>query len=351
MKIIIQKNDIKLDKPFKYFLAELTYLLYSRIMIEDNTGLIGYGEAVHSIDSNGEIQEGAIFYEPYLNSTVSSFDTVSSISDIKDIMKKIRLNVIHNSGLLCGIEQALFDILSQKMGENITELLGGAKQKSIIIQTTIPMEQDIFAYQKRMDTIFNNYKPKFIKLKVGVDTNLESEALHYYRGLDREVNISIDANQAFNDTEFALDFLKKIEDVSISWAEQLLAKDDLEGLKYLRGHTKIKLMADESVHTLVDAEYFCQNNLVDYLNIKLAKTGGILNAIDIIKIADKYGKKVMLGSMLHGKLGIKYNLGFALTQNFVAQDFFSYFTVNETKDLGYISDQLLVTSESLYKNE
>lgn len=348
MQLSIQTNNIKLEKPFKYFLAELTFLLYSLIEIKDSSGLIGHGEAAHSIDANGELQEGAIFYEPYLNSALNNFDSVSSISDIEQVMKSIRLNIIHNTGLACGVEQALFEILSQKAGKNITELLGGAKHKEIYIQTTISIEKEINLYKQRIDFIFNNYRPRFVKFKVGVDLELESEAIRYYRAMDKEVNISIDANQAFNNVDEAINFLEKIEDISISWAEQLLAKDNLLGMKYLRDKTNIKLMADESVHSPLEAEYFCQNNLVDYINIKLAKTGGILKALEIIKIAEKYNKKVMLGSMLHGKLGIEYNLGFALSQDFMTQDFFSYFTVTETKDLGYIKNNLSVTLESLY---
>lgn len=348
MHLSIRTNNIKLNKPFKYFLAELTYLPYSLIIIKDNSGFVGQGEAAHSIDANGELQEGTIFYAPYLNSVLNNFDTVSSISDIELVMKNVRLNITHNTGLACGIEQALFGILNQKTGKNITELLGGIKHEEIYIQTTIPIEKEINSYKQRIDLIFNNYRPRFVKFKAGVNLKLESEAMHYYRTLDKEVSISIDANQAFSNVDEAINFLKMVEDISISWAEQLLAKDDLCGMKYLREQTTIKLMADESVHLPLEAEYFCQNNLVDYINIKLAKTGGILKALEIIKIAEKYNKKVMLGSMLHGKLGIEYNLGFAMSQDFITQDFFSYFTVIETKDLGYINNNLSVTLKSLY---
>lgn len=261
---------------------------------------------------------------------------------------KIFFGKLYQFGLACGVEQALFDILSQKTRINITELIGGIKHEELYIQTTIPMEKEINLYKQRIDLIYNNHRPRFVKFKVGVNIGLESEAIHYYRTLDKKVSISIDANQAFSGVDDAINFLEMVKDINISWAEQLLAKDDLHGMKYLREKTTIKLMADESIHSPLEAEYFCQNNLVDFINIKLAKTGGILKALEIIKIAEKYNKKVMLGSMLHGKLGIEYNLGFALSQDFVTQDFFSYFTVSETKDLGYIKSNLSITAKSLY---
>ncbi|MCC6323424.1 hypothetical protein IT400_01385 [Candidatus Nomurabacteria bacterium] len=250
---------------------------------------------------------------------------------------------------MCGIEQALFNILGKKTGKNLFETLGNIENREIYIQTTIPMEKTFELYKNRVDEIIRNYNPKFVKFKVGIDLALESKIIYYLWRINNDISISIDANQAFANYRDALDFLDKISNVNISWAEQLLAKDDIAGMKSLRKTTRVPLMADESLHTPLEAEYFCQNNFVDYFNIKLAKTGGILKALEIIQVADKYDKKVMLGSMLHGKLGIEYNLGFALSQKFITNDFFSYFNVIETKELGYISSKLSVTNKSLYR--
>lgn len=345
----IELNNIALTRPFKYFLDTLDSLPYSKITITDiYESVSGQGEIVHAIDANGEIQESAVFFEPVINYCLSDFKGVGSVDDIRSIMKSLRLNIIHNTGILCGVEQALFGILSKKTGKNLIELLGGLKNESIHIQITIPMEKDFISYKKSIDMVLEKYHPAFVKFKVGINLPLESEAIHYLRELNDEVSISIDANQAFGNVSDALDFLSDIYDANISWAEQLLSKDNLEGMKSLRQSTSLPLMADESVHTPLEAEYFCQNNMVDYINIKLAKTGGIIKAIEIIDIANKYSKKVILGSMLHGKLGIEYNLAFALNQEFITHDFFSYFNVIETKELGYIGSDLSVSSASLF---
>lgn len=344
----IEKNDIKLTKPFKYFLDTLESLPYSKIIITEINGIEGHGEIVHALDINGEIQGSIAYLEPVINYLLSKFNTVSSLSEIKSIMRYLRLNIIHNTGLLCGIEQSLFNILSQKIGKTLTEILSGDIKKKIYIQTTIPMEKDFESYKKRVDIIMQKYHPRFVKFKVGINLLLESEIIHYLRKINNELEISIDANQAFPKVTDALNFLESINDVNISWAEQLLEKDDLDGMKLLRSKTIVPLMADECLHNSLEAEYFCQNNLIDLFNIKLAKTGGILKALEIIEIANKYNKKVMLGSMLHGKLGIEYNLGFALSQNFITNDFFSYFNVVETKELNYISDDLSVSYNNFF---
>ena len=55
----------------------------------------------------------------------------------------------------------------------------------------------------------------------------------------------------------------------------------------------------------------------------------------------------MLGSMLHGDIGIRYNLTCALSEDFVTQDFFSYFSVSGTKDSGMVDDSLYIVKDLL----
>lgn len=349
MNCQIIKYDIKLTKPFRYFLGDLDSLPYSKIIITDNEGVAGEGEIAHALDINGELQESAEYYIPYIDSFIGSSDTVSSVKDIDLIMKKIRLNMAHNTGFLCGIEQALFNIVSKKTGKNISQLLGVNQDREILIQITIPYFQDLNGYTSHIKNILTENKPKHVKFKVGKNLELEISAIQFLRETDLSVSISVDANQAFDNSNDAISFAKKLEGLGVAWAEQLLHKDNISGLKELRLATKLPLMIDEGLHTPLEAEYYAKEKLTDYFNIKLAKTGGILKALEIIDIAKKNNIPVMLGSMLHGKLGIEYNLGFALTQDLITQDFFSYFSVEETKDLEYITNTLAVSYNTLYK--
>ncbi len=344
----ISRNDISMDKPFKYFLDTLNGLPYSTIEITDAYGNVGKGEIAHAIDINGELQQGASFFAPYVENALSFKDTVDSVDDVTALMKNARLYIAHNTGLLCGIEQALFSILSQKTGRNITELLGGKQGKEIFIQTAIPYLPDLVNYKIEIEKIITDHKPKHVKFKVGKDSELEISAIDFLRKFAPDVLISVDANQAFDDSKKALQFAFRLHLLGVSWAEQLLHKDDIEGLRLLKSGTPLPLMIDEGLHTPLEAEFFAKEGLVDYFNIKLAKTGGILKALEIIEIAKKHNIPVMLGSMLHGKLGMEYNLGFALSQDFVTHDFFSYFTVNETKGCGYVTSDLRVNHQTLY---
>ncbi len=348
MKCEITPLTIELKKPFGYFLGTLKELPYSKVCITDEYGLQGFGEIAHAVDINGELQASASGYVPYIEQTVRTVSSVETLQDIIFVMSQLRLNIAHNTGLLCGIEQALFSILSQKTGKNLTQILGGSDAENRKIQATISYCESFAEYKNATDNAITIHQADHIKYKVGKNNPLELEILAYCREMYPAVSVSVDANQSFNAVSEAILFAKKLENLGLVWAEQLLPKDAISDLKLLRSQTKIPLMVDEGLHSPLEAEYYAQNKLVDFFNIKLAKTGGVIKALEIIEIAKKYNIPCMLGSMLHGKMGIEYNLGFALSQSFITNDFYSYFSVTETENLGYILADLTVTSTSLY---
>ena len=350
MNCVILSNNVKLTKPFEYFLATLKELPYSKIVLTDNLGIVGEGEVCHSIDINGELQENSNCFEPYVNNVLNKKTSINSVEDISNILEEVRLFIAHNTGLLCGVEQALFSILSQKTNKNLTELLGCSRnKKEISIQITIPYLSDIGEYKNHIQKIVSNHQPAYVKFKIGRNLFLEISAIKFLQEICSTISISVDANQTFSDVFAAISFANQLYELKVAWAEQLLHKDNIKDLRTLRTQIRLPLMVDEGLHTPLEAEFYAKEKLYDYFNIKLAKTGGILKTLEIIAIAKEYNIPVMLGSMLHGKIGLEYNLGFALSQNFITQDFYSYFSVSETKELGYISNDLKVSFRSLYK--
>ena len=83
-------------------------------------------------------------------------------------------------------------------------------------------------------------------------------------------------------------------------------------LPELNLNSPIKIMADESVYHHHDARRLINSNSCEYLNIKFAKSGGILEAQKIHEEALKTGIKCMIGSMLESRIALSANLHFAL---------------------------------------
>lgn len=349
MKVLIAKKAIKLKKRFNYFLGSLDYLPYAEITVKEKEGLSGNGEIACAIDVNGEIDLSEINLVPYLNNILKN-TTIKSEKDIIKTMNIVNLNVAFNAAAKCGLEHALYNILAQKKKTSLAAILGKRKEK-VKIQANISFLESKKDYFLNIQEIIGK-NPDSIKFKVGKNLLLESWAIKQLRSVNNKVKINIDANQAFASAKAALKFLTLVDNVDLSWAEQLIKKDDLEGWAELRKRAKVPLMADESVHTAADALLFMQNGWVDFINIKLAKSGGIVEARKIIKLARKYKVGLMLGSMLHGELGLKYNLAFALSEDFVTHGFYNYFSLNSYRlQKPLIDENRLFTTKYVYAVE
>ena len=86
-------------------------------------------------------------------------------------------------------------------------------------------------------------------------------------------------------------------------------------LPELRKLSPIKIMADESVFDHHDAKRLIQAEACDYVNIKLAKSGGILEATKINEVCQEHHIPCMMGGMLESRIALTAFAHFALAHD------------------------------------
>jgi L-alanine-DL-glutamate epimerase-like enolase superfamily enzyme len=128
-----------------------------------------------------------------------------------------------------------------------------------------------------------------VKMKVGFEGDVDAvrAAREVFDG-----SIRIDANEGWSEEE-AVSRLAALEPLGIELCEQPVRAGDHGALARVTASTAIPVFADEDVCTGADVAALA--GVVDGVNLKLRKAGGIRETVRAISVARALGLKVMLG--------------------------------------------------------
>jgi L-alanine-DL-glutamate epimerase-like enolase superfamily enzyme len=137
---------------------------------------------------------------------------------------------------------------------------------------------------------------KRLKLKLGGRDGLDVERVRGVRSVTG-LPLQCDVNEAWSLDE-ALEYLPQMD---LQYCEQPLVAGDPGGPE-LKRRSPVPIYVDEDCHTLADVPACAER--AHGINIKLAKSGGIREAVRMVHAARALGLGVMLGCMVESGLGI-----------------------------------------------
>ncbi|HEY5057772.1 MAG TPA: dipeptide epimerase [Gaiellaceae bacterium] len=140
---------------------------------------------------------------------------------------------------------------------------------------------------------------KRLKLKLGGGDGLDVERVRAVAAV-AGVPLQVDVNEAWSLDE-ALDALPQLAALGVDYCEQPLAAADPGG-PTLKARSPLPIYVDEDCHTLADVAACAER--AHGINVKLAKSGGIREAVRMVHAARALGLGTMLGCMVESGLGI-----------------------------------------------
>lgn len=152
-----------------------------------------------------------------------------------------------------------------------------------------------------------------LKLKLGGDG--DSERIAAVRSTLPAARLIVDANEAWDEKNFAVN-VEACRAAGVELIEQPLPAGEDEPLA--RAARPVPVCADESLHTAADLPGL--QGKYDAVNIKLDKTGGLTEALDVVRQARGAGFKVMVGCMVGSSLGMAPALILAQDAEYVDLD-------------------------------
>jgi L-alanine-DL-glutamate epimerase-like enolase superfamily enzyme len=193
------------------------------------------------------------------------------------------------------IDAALHDLQGKLTGQPVWRLLGLARSGPPTTWTIWLGDPDDMA--RRAEKVRGRFKR--LKLKLGGGDGLDVErvrAVHAVAG----VPLQVDVNEGWSLDE-AVEALGGLAELGVDYCEQPLPAGDPGGPE-LKRRSPLPIYVDEDCHTLADVAACVER--AHGINVKLAKSGGIHEAVRMVHAARALGLGCMLGCMVESGLGI-----------------------------------------------
>lgn len=222
--------------------------------------------------------------------------------DIEGRIQELHAFTAYNYTIKSAFDMALYDIASKHANLPLYKFLGGNEKKELKTDVTVgistPQQMALQA------EVLVEQGVEILKVKLGKNAKHDIEAINLIaRTIGNGIKLRIDANQGWN-YEDALWVLTAFKDHNIQFCEQPMRRYDDDKLPKLVKRSPVKIMADESVFDHYDAIRIINASACDYVNIKFAKSGGILEAIKINEVCAANNIPCMMGGMLESRVAL-----------------------------------------------
>jgi L-Ala-D/L-Glu epimerase len=243
----------------------------------------GHGEAA-AIDRYGESAQSALAYVEEHAGELG--DDPFALDEILERLPP------REFAARAAIDAALHDLCGKLAGVPVWRLLGLKRNGPPTSWTIWLGDPDDMA--RRAEAASTRFRR--LKLKLGARDGLDIERVRQVRAVT-ELPLQVDVNEYWTLDE-ALEYLPQME---IEYCEQPLPAGDPGGAE-LKRRSPVPIYVDEDCHTLGDVRACAER--AHGINIKLAKSGGIREAVRMVHAARALGLGVMLGCMVESGLAI-----------------------------------------------
>jgi L-Ala-D/L-Glu epimerase len=194
----------------------------------------------------------------------------------------------------CALDIAFHDLAAKLAGLSVGEFLGVGGRELPPTSVTVAIA-DLDHMVERAKALSDHAA---LKMKVGFDGDVK--AVEAVRGV-YDGRIRIDANEGWPTPQIASDRLVRMAEFDIELCEQPIPAGAHEELRRVTQASPIPVFADEDVRTASDVAKLV--GVVDGVNLKLRKTGGLREFVRAVAVARAHDMKVMIGCDLESGIG------------------------------------------------
>ncbi|MDQ6857387.1 MAG: dipeptide epimerase [Chloroflexota bacterium] len=280
MKFTVRTVDVHLAVPFAISRAVRTEKRVVLVELDD-------GERV----AYGEASADAFFGETTESLEADVRGALDLVPEDPAALAALRARLdgrfSHGGGAACALDILAHDRAAQAAGLPLRAYLGLAPAEAPPTSFTIGIAEPAVMADRAAAAKAAGFT--VLKVKLG-----HSDDVPILEGIRRVFDgvIRVDPNAAWTPQE-APARIERIAQFGVEFVEQPVAPDDIDGLRFVREHSVLPIVADEAAVRLADVDRLA--GACDGINVKLQKCGGIAEARAMIERAHQLGLKVMIG--------------------------------------------------------
>jgi muconate cycloisomerase len=265
-----------------------------RLTSEDGTQ--GFGEASSWSVFTGSAEASFAALDRYIRPLVVG----RVIGDRAAIMAEAAQAVAHCTEAKAALETALLDLQGRLAGLPVWALLGGKCRDTIALSCSIAdpdFDKDLALMARlRADGV------RIIKLKTGFKGHaFDIMRLERLRADFAEFDIRVDYNQGLHH-DVALSCVRDVAGFEPSFIEQPVKAHLRDLMARIRDAIDVPVLADESVFGPEDMQTAINMGLADGVSIKIMKSGGLIRAQSVARMAGTVGMSAYGGDMFEAGL-------------------------------------------------
>lgn len=285
-KATIEYEKIRLELFHPWTITRGTAQYKENVLVYyKRDGIIGIGEAGH-MTAAGQNAERTIsevvrlipFYEK-----VNPWEFYTISEQVRELLPDL-------SPAKAALDVALMDWIGKKLGMPLYQFFGLNPNKTVDTSFTIGVDTIEVMKQKVKEAEVY----KIIKVKLAGKDN-DRDVIQTIHAMTSKP-IRVDMNQAWQNKEKAIIEVEWMAKQGVEMIEQPFPIPMIDETGWLKQRSPLPIVADESVETSHDIAKLA--GAVHGVNIKLMKSGGLLEAYRMIILAQTLGMDVMLGCMI-----------------------------------------------------
>jgi L-Ala-D/L-Glu epimerase / N-acetyl-D-glutamate racemase len=242
---------------------------------------------VVSITENGVTGRGEATGVYYLEETAESmYQQVLGIQQTLEqgVSREHLQSLLPAGGARNAIDCALWDLEAKQSSQSVFELTGIPSSPVITVNTVTIDTPEEMANKARVIT-----SPQ---IKVKLDGELSLQRISAVRNARPEANIVVDVNEGWSFSQL-VELAPQFKALGVEMIEQPLPRGEDDALEAYQ--SPIILCADESCLDTSELEQVAGR--YQMVNIKLDKTGGLTEALNLARRAKEKGLALMVGNM------------------------------------------------------